>query len=57
MIVFEIIWNILGLLYGFVGLLAFSVVVFLLMAFVAGMADKGQINSKKKGDNGKEIEK
>lgn len=57
MIVFEIIWNTLGLLYGFVGLLAFSVVVFLLMAFVAGMADKGQINGKKKGDNGKEIEK
>jgi hypothetical protein len=49
--VFEIAWNITGLLYAFVGLVALTIIVFLIMAFVAGIADKGEIKKKMKGDD------
>lgn len=52
MIVFEIIWNIIGVLFAMLGLLLCSMVVFLAMAMIAGMADKG-VNKKKGKDNGK----
>ena len=51
MIVFEIIWNIMWLLYALVGLFALTIVVFLIMAFVAGLADRAEIKKKLKGDD------
>ena len=51
MIVFEIIWNIMWLLYALVGLFALTIIVFLIMAFVAGLADRAEIKKKLKGDD------
>lgn len=50
MIVFDIIWNIVWLLYALVGLLFLSMLVFLAMAFVAGLGERG---IKRKESNGK----
>lgn len=51
MIIFEVIWNIIGILYAILGLLLCSLMVFLVMALIAGIADKG-VNKKGK-QNGK----
>ena len=54
MVVFDIIWNIVGILYALIGLILCSIVVFLLMAFVAGMADKaGTMKGVKEKDDRK----
>lgn len=54
MVVFEIIWNIVWLLYALVGLLLFSMLAFIAMAFVAGLGERG---IKRKGDNDEEVTK
>lgn len=51
MIVFDIIWNIVWLLYALVGLLFLSMLAFLAMAFVAGLGERG---SKRKESNDEE---
>lgn len=48
MIVFDIIWNIIGILFSLLGLLLCSMLVFVGMALVASLGDK-KINVKKKG--------
>lgn len=49
MIVFDIIWNIIGILFALLGLVACLVIVFLLLAFVAGLGERGV---KRKESNG-----
>lgn len=52
--IFDISWNIMGLLYALIGLFGLTIVVFLVMAFVAGLADRGEMKKKMKGeDDGK----
>lgn len=51
MIVFEIIWQIIGILFALLGLVLASMVVFLAMAFVAGLGERG--NKQKENTNGK----
>lgn len=51
MIVFEIIWQIIGILFALLGLVLASMVVFLVMAFVAGLGERG--NKQKENTNGK----
>lgn len=53
MVVFEIIWNIIGILFGVLGLLLGSVLVFLAMAIVASLGDRGSDYKKKGTDNGR----
>lgn len=55
MIVFDIIWNIVWLLYALLGLVFLSVVVFIAMAFVAGLGERGL--KRKEKSNGEEIAK
>lgn len=54
MIVFDIIWNIIGILFALLGLGACLIIVFLLLAFVAGIGERGV---KRKGENDKEVKK
>lgn len=49
MIVFDIIWNIIGILFALLGLGACLIIVFLLLAFVAGLGERG---GKRKESNG-----
>ena len=55
MVVFDIIWNIVWLLYALVGLLIFSTLAFLAMAFVAGLGERGL--KQKEKTNGEKITK
>ena len=52
MIVFEIIWQIIGILFALLGLVLASMVVFLAMAFVAGLGERG-LKQKEKTDGEK----
>ena len=51
MIVFDIIWNIIGILFALLGLVACLVIVFLLLAFVAGLGERGIKQKEKPNDN------
>lgn len=50
MIVFDIIWNIIGILFALLGLAACLIVVFLLLAFVAGLGERGMKRKEKPND-------
>ena len=51
MIVFDIIWNIIGILFALLGLGACLIVVFLLLAFVAGLGERGMKQKEKPDDS------
>ena len=51
MIVFDIIWNIIGILFALLGFAACLIIVFLLLAFVAGLSERG-MKQKEKPDDG-----
>ena len=50
MIVFDIIWNIIGTLFALLGLCACLIIVFLLLAFVAGLGERGMKRKEKPND-------
>ena len=50
MIVFEIIWQIIGILFALLGLILASMVVLLAMAFVAGLGERGMKQKEKPND-------
>ena len=50
MIVFDIIWNIIGILFALLGLAACLIIVFLLLAFVAGLGERGMKRKEKPND-------
>lgn len=53
MIVFDIIWNIIGILFALLGLVTCSIIVFLLLAFVAGLGERGMKQKEKPNDGTK----
>lgn len=55
--IFDISWNIMGLLYALIGLFGLTIVVFLVMAFVAGLADRGEMKKKLKGEDNDKTKK
>ena len=52
MIVFDIIWNVIGILFAILGLLLASAIVLIVWALVAGLGEHG--NSNKKGSKNDE---
>ena len=52
MIVFDIIWNIVWLLYALIGLVLFAFETLLVMAFIAGLGERGA--KRKEKNDGKE---
>ena len=50
MIVFDVIWNIIGILFALLAFGACSIIVFLLLAFVAGLGERGTKQKEKPND-------